>query len=180
MAIILEHPILRHKMSILRDKNTTTAQFRTLVKEISGLMVYEITRDLKLKNKEIETPITKCEQPFLEGKKLVLVPILRAGLGMVDGILELIPAARVGHIGLYRDEKTLQAVEYFNKLPDQLDKRDVFLLDPMLATGSSASLAINSLKKSGAKNIKLVSLLASKDGIIRIEKEHPDIEIYIV
>ncbi len=179
MIKVIEHPIIKHKMSLLRQKKTTTADFRKITREISTLMVYEMTRDLKLKEKEIQTPITKTLQPFIEGKKLVLVPILRAGLGMVDGILDLIPVARVGHIGLYRDEETLQAVEYFVKLPDKLDVREVLLLDPMLATGSSANLAIELLKKRGAKNIKLVSLLASKQGLENIEKTNPDVDVFV-
>ncbi|MFV0289119.1 MAG: uracil phosphoribosyltransferase [Mycoplasmatales bacterium] len=179
MINIVKHPIITHKVSLLRRKETTTSEFRQLVKEISTLMVYEMTRDLKLKNKEIETPIAKTSQPFIDGKKLVLVPILRAGLGMVDGILDLIPVARVGHIGLYRDEETLQAVEYFVKLPDKLEERDVLLLDPMLATGSSASLAIDLLKSKGVKSIKLTCLLASKQGLEFLKSKHPDIDIYV-
>lgn len=175
----IEHPIIKHKISLLRDKNTTTKEFRQLVREISTLMVYEITRDLPLIEKEIHTPITKTKQPFIEGKKLVLVPILRAGLGMVDGILDLIPGARVGHIGLYRDETTLEAIEYFVKLPDKINQREVLLLDPMIATGSSSKMAIDLLKKNGVKNIKLISLLAAQQGIDEVFKVHSDVEIYV-
>lgn len=177
---IIEHPILQHKMSIIRQKKTKTGDFRKIVKEISNLMVYEMTRDLKIEKKEIETPITITSQPFLAGKKLVLVPILRAGLGMVDGILELIPSARVGHIGLYRNEETLEAVEYFVKLPGELEKRDVLLLDPMLATGGSAIKAIEILKAKGAKNIKLVCLVGSQKGVDAVLESYPDVSIYLV
>lgn len=167
-------------MSLLRRKQTSTAEFRQIVKEISTLMVYEMTRDLKLEYKEIETPLARTEQPFLEGKKLVLVPILRAGLGMVDGMLELIPAARVGHVGLYRDEDTLEAVEYFVKLPGELSKRDTLLLDPMLATGGSAIKAIDIVKEKGAKDIKLVSLLGTQEGVDNVLAAHPDVSIFLV
>lgn len=177
---IIEHPILQHKMSIIRQKETKTGDFRKIVKEISNLMVYEMTRDLKTEKKTIETPITTSNQPFLSGKKLVLVPILRAGLGMVDGILELIPSARVGHIGLYRDEETLQAIEYFVKLPNNLEQRDILLLDPMLATGASALKAIEILKEKGAKNIKLVCLVGTQTGVDKVLENHPDVNIYLV
>lgn len=177
---ILDHPVLQHKMSIIRNKDTGTAEFRQIVKEISTLMVYEVTRNLKTIKKEIQTPLLTTHQPFLEGKKLVVVPILRAGLGMVDGILELIPAAKVGHIGLYRDEDTLKSIEYFVKLPANMSERDTLLVDPMLATGGSAIAAIDILKKSGSKNIKLLCLVGSEVGVMAVNKAHPDVEIFLV
>ncbi len=179
MSKILTHPLIQHKLSEMRKVNTTTSEFRDLVKEVSGLMVYEITRDLKLDYREIQTPITKYDAPFIDGKKLVIIPILRAGLGMVDGILNLVPAARVGHVGLYRDEETLKPVEYFCKVPSNLEKRDVIVVDPMLATGGSAVMAIDLLKEKGAVNIKMICLIASPEGIEYFEKSHPDVELII-
>lgn len=179
MANILHHPLIQHKVSLLRDENTTTHQFRQIVSEISGLMVYEITRDLKLTTKLIKTPITEFNAPFIDGKKLVIVPILRAGLGMVDGITNLIPTARIGHVGLYRDEETLEAVEYFAKFPDKLEERDVFVVDPMLATGGSSIMAVDKLKERGAKSIKLVCLVGCPEGISAFETAHPDVELYL-
>lgn len=179
MANVLNHPLIQHKVSLLRDENTTTHQFRQIVAEISGLMVYEITRDLKMTSKHIKTPITDFDAPFIDGKKLVVVPILRAGLGMVDGITNLIPTARIGHIGLYRDEETLEAVEYFAKFPDKLEERDVFVVDPMLATGGSSIMAVDKLKQRGAKSIKLVCLVGCPEGVEAFENAHPDVELYL-
>lgn len=179
MAKVLNHPLIQHKVSLLRDERTTTYEFRKIVSEISGLMVYEITRDLKLTTKKITTPITDFEAPFIDGKKLVIVPILRAGLGMVDGITNLVPTARIGHVGLYRDEETLEAVEYFAKFPDQLDERDVLVVDPMLATGGSSIMAVDKLKERGAKSIKLICLVGCPEGVAAFEKAHPDVELYL-
>ncbi len=179
MAKVLNHPLIQHKVSLLRDENTTTYEFRKIVSEISGLMVYEITRDLPLTTKEIQTPITKFDAPFIDGKKMVIVPILRAGLGMVEGITNLVPTARIGHVGLYRDEETLEAVEYFAKFPDQLDERDVFVVDPMLATGGSSIMAVDKLKERGAKSIKLVCLVGCPEGVEAFEAAHPDVELYL-
>jgi uracil phosphoribosyltransferase len=176
---IVEHPVIEHKISILRNKDTKTSEFRKTVQEIGSLMTYEITRNLKLKKVEIETPIMKMEANFLDGKNMVVVPILRAGLGMVDGITNLIPTAKVGHIGLYRDEKTLEAIEYFAKFPNELEKRSVFLVDPMLATGATAVAAIDILKKNNAKDIKLVCLVGCPEGVAAVEAIHPDVEIYL-
>ncbi len=179
MAKVLKHPLIRHKISLLRDENTTTNQFRQIVSEISGLMVYEITRDLPVTNKVIKTPITDFSAPFIDGKKLVIVPILRAGLGMVEGITNLIPTARIGHVGLYRDEQTLEAVEYFAKFPDKLEERDVLVVDPMLATGGSSIMAVDKVKERGAKSIKLVCLVGCPEGVAAFEKAHPDVELYL-
>lgn len=181
MAVfILDHPVLKHKMSLIRKKDTSTIDFRKIVQEISVLMAYEVTKNLRTEDKKIETPIAQTLQPFLSGKKLVLVPILRAGLGMVEGMLQVLPSARVGHIGLYRNEETLQPVEYFVKLPDSLENREVLLLDPMLATGHSACSAISILKKRNAKQIKLVCLLGSIPGVETVKTEYPDVDIYLV
>lgn len=177
---VIDHPLLKHKMSIIRDKETSTTQFREVIKEITSLMTYEVTRGFDTELREIETPISKTNQPFLKGKKPVVVPILRAGLGMVDGMLEVMPNSRVGHIGLYRDEKTLEAIEYFIKLPKDLDKRNIIITDPMLATAGSACKAIELLKQRNAKNIKLVCLLASQLGVDKILSEHPDVDLYVV
>lgn len=176
---IMDHPVIEHKISVIRDKNTSTYEFRQVVQEIASLMVYEITRDLKLTTRTIDTPVIQTKARFLDGKKLVVVPILRAGLGMVDGILQLIPTAKVGHVGLYRDEETLQPVEYFAKFPSELDQRDVLLVDPMLATGGSAIAAIDILKRNGAVNIKLVCLVGVDQGVDAVLKAHPDVEIYL-
>ncbi|KRN03559.1 uracil phosphoribosyltransferase [Holzapfeliella floricola] len=175
---VLDHPLIQHKLTMIRDKNTGTKDFRSIANEIAELMVYEITRDLPMESVEIETPMGKSMQKVLAGKKLAVIPILRAGLGMVDGVLELIPAAKIGHIGMYRDEKTLQPHEYFVKLPADIDKRELFVVDPMLATGGSANMAIDALKKRGANNIRLVVLVASPQGVEAIQEEHPDVDIY--
>ena len=176
---IFDHPLIQHKLSIMRDKNTGAKEFRELLEEISMLMVYEVTRDLSTEEVEIETPICVTKSRMLSGKKIGIVPILRAGLGMVDGVLNLVPAARVGHIGLYRDPETLQPVEYYCKLPDDSQNRELLVLDPMLATGGSASAAIAFLKQRGCHNIRLVNLIAAPEGIARVQKDHPDVNIYV-
>ncbi|HHX17589.1 MAG TPA: uracil phosphoribosyltransferase [Clostridium sp.] len=176
--VVLDHPLIQHKVSLLRDRNTRTKEFRELVLEISMLMGYEVTRQMPLKEVEIETPVGVAKTKVLSGKKLGIVPILRAGLGMVDGILKLLPMAKVGHIGLYRDPKTLEPVEYYCKLPEDVEEREIVVLDPMLATGGSASLAIEYLKEKGVKNIKLMCIIASMDGIKTVNKEHPDVTIF--
>ena len=176
---ILDHPLLQHKLSILRDKNTGVKDFRSIVSEIAGLMCYEATRDLPLEDVTIETPVATGTFKMLSGKKLAVVPILRAGLGMVDGILNLIPSAKVGHIGLYRDPETLAPVEYYCKMPSDIAERDVIVLDPMLATGGSAAAAITVLPGYGCKHIKLMNVLAAPEGIACIQKEHPDVDIYV-
>ncbi|KYH29389.1 MULTISPECIES: uracil phosphoribosyltransferase [Clostridium] len=174
----IAHPLILHKLSIIRNKETGAKDFRELVEEIAMLMAYEVTRDFPLEEVEIETPICKTKAKMLSGKKVAIVPILRAGLGMVDGMLKLIPAAKVGHIGLYRDEETLKPVEYFCKMPQDISEREIIVTDPMLATGGSAIDAINALKKRGAKNIRLMCLVASPDGIKAVMDAHPDIDIY--
>ena len=176
---VLNHPLIQHKLTIIRKKTTGTNEFRQIVGEIGGLMVYEMTRDLPLKNVEIETPIGKTVQKELAGKKLVVVPILRAGLGMVEGFLSVLPAAKVGHIGLYRDPKTLKPVEYYCKLPKDVEERDIIVVDPMLATGGSAEAAITFLKEHGCKNIKLVNIIAAPEGIKMVQEKHPDVDIYV-
>ena len=176
---ILDHPLIQHKLTQIRQKDTSTTQFRQMINEIGGLMVYEITRDLPLEQIEIETPVAKTKANVIAGKKMVVVPILRAGLGMVDGILQMIPSARIGHIGIFRDEETLQPVEYFAKFPEELDQRDIFIGDPMLATGGSAIAAINSIKQRGAKNIKLVCLVGAPEGVKAINEAHPDVTVYL-
>ena len=177
---VISHPLIQHKLSILRRTTTSTKDFRELVNEIAMLMGYEVSRDLPLEDVEIETPITKTTQKQLTGKKLAIVPILRAGIGMVDGFLSLIPAAKVGHIGMYRDEETLQPVEYLVKLPEDIDQRQIFVVDPMLATGGSAILAVDSLKKrgAGAANIKFVCLVAAPEGVKALQAAHPDIDVF--
>ncbi|KAJ49145.1 uracil phosphoribosyltransferase [Clostridium tetanomorphum] len=175
----ISHPLILHKLALIRDKNTGSKDFRELVEEVAMLMAYEVTRDLQLQEVEIETPICKSKCKMLAGKKVAIVPILRAGLGMVDGMLKLIPAAKVGHIGLYRDEKTLKPVEYFCKLPQDIGERDVIVTDPMLATGGSAADAITLLKKRGAKHIRLMCLIAAPEGVKAVMDEHPDIDIYV-
>lgn len=175
---ILDHPLIRHKLAILRNKNTGVKEFRELVGEIAMLMCYEATRNLHTEEIEIETPVTKAKVQVLSGKKLAIVPILRAGLGMVDGIINLIPSAKVGHIGLYRDPKTLKPVEYYCKMPADITERDVIVLDPMLATGGSAVAAIDFIKKYGALNIKFMCIIAAPEGVEALAKAHPDVEIY--
>ena len=175
---VINHPLIQHKLSILRRTDTSTKAFRELVDEIAMLMGYEVLRDLPLEDVEIETPITKTVQKQLAGKKLAIVPILRAGIGMVDGLLSLVPAAKVGHIGMYRDEETLQPVEYLVKLPEDIDQRQIFVVDPMLATGGSAILAVDSLKKRGASNIKFVCLVSAPEGVKALQEAHPDVEIF--
>ena len=176
---VFDHPLIQHKLTHIRDKKTGTKEFRELVDEVATLMAYEITRELPLMEVEVETPVQKSQSKVLAGKKLGVVPILRAGIGMVDGILNLIPAARVGHIGLYRDPETLQPVEYYVKLPSDVSERDFFLVDPMLATGGSAIEAVNSLKKRGAKNIRFMCLIAAPEGVKAMTDAHPDVDIYI-
>lgn len=176
---VIDHPLIQHKLSILRDVNTGSKDFRDLLEEIAMLMGYEVTRNFQLEDTEIETPICKTKAKILTGKKVAIIPILRAGLGMVDGMLRLIPAAKVGHIGLYRDPETLKPVEYYCKLPADIEERDIIVVDPMLATGGSASDAITLLKKRGAKNIKLMNLIAAPEGIKTVLKTHPDIEIFV-
>ena len=175
---VISHPLIQHKLSILRREDTSTKDFRELVNEIAMLMGYEVSRDLPLEEVEIQTPIIKTVQKQLSGKKLAIVPILRAGIGMVDGFLSLVPAAKVGHIGMYRDEETLEPVEYLVKLPEDIDQRQIFVMDPMLATGGSAILAVDSLKKRGAANIKFVCLVAAPEGVKKLQYAHPDIDIY--
>lgn len=175
---IFDHPLIQHKLSILRDKNTSSKDFRELVSEIAMLMCYEATRDLPLEDVEIETPICKTTVKHLAGKKLAIVPILRAGLGMVDGVSRMIPSARIGHIGLYRDEKTMQPVEYFCKLPKDIDKRDVILVDPMLATGGSGIDAVNLIKQRNPRSIRFMCLIAAPEGIEAFSNAHPDVPIF--
>ncbi len=176
---IMDHPLLQHKLTILRDERTGVKEFREVVSEIATLMCYEATRDLPLSDVEIKTPVATATFKKLSGKKLAIVPILRAGLGMVDGILTLIPSAKVGHIGLYRDPNTLEPVEYYCKMPNDIAERDVIILDPMLATGGSATAAIQFMKNYGVKNIKLMNILAAPVGIERVNKDHPDVDIYV-
>ncbi|MBQ6973684.1 MAG: uracil phosphoribosyltransferase [Oscillospiraceae bacterium] len=175
---IVDHPLVQHKLTEMRDKNTSVKDFRTLVSEIAVLLTYEATRDLPLTTKRIETPLCQCEMPTLAGKKMAIVPILRAGLGFEDGILSLIPSARVAHIGMYRDEETLEPHFYFLKYPKDIADRDVLVVDPMLATGGSADMAITKMKELGCKNIKLMILVAAPEGVEFIYKKHPDVEIY--
>ena len=174
---VVDHPLVQHKLTLMRDKSTPTNQFRQLLREISHLIAYEVTRDLPLESKPIQTPMTSMEAPVLAGKKLALVSILRAGNGLLDGVLELIPSARVGFVGLYRDEKTLQPVQYYFKVPDGMEDRVVIAVDPMLATGNSSVAAIDLLKNAGARNIKFLCLLAAPEGVARMKEEHPDVDI---
>ncbi len=176
---VFDHPLIQHKITYIRDKNTGTKDFRELVDEVATLMAFEITRELPLEEIEVETPVTTAKTKVLSGKKIAIVPILRAGIGMVDGVLKLIPAAKVGHIGLYRDPETLKPVEYYAKLPADVKERDFIIVDPMLATGGSAVEAINSLKKRGAKNIKFMCLIAAPEGVKAIQEAHEDVDIYI-
>ena len=175
---VLDHPLLQHKLTILRDKRTCVKEFREIASEMTALMCYEATRDLTLEQVEVETPVAKARVSRLAGKKLAVIPILRAGLGMVDGILNLIPSAKVGHMGLYRDPETLEPVKYFCKLPSDISQREVILLDPMLATGGSASAAMDVLKEYGCEHIKLMCIIAAPEGVERIQGDHPDVEIY--
>jgi len=176
---VFDHPLIQHKLTIMRQTTTGPKEFRELLEEISMLMVYEVTRDLPTVDVEIETPICKTTQKMLAGKKLGIVPILRAGLGMVDGIMNMIPACRIGHIGLYRDPETLEPVEYYCKLPADAEERELLLLDPMLATGGSAYDAITLIKKRGCKHIRLVNLIAAPEGIAKVQADHPDVDIYV-
>ena len=175
---VIDHPLIQHKLTIIREKSCGTKVFREVVDEIAMLMAYEVSRDMPLEDVEIETPMGKTIQKTLTGKKVAIVPILRAGIGMVDGMLELIPAAKVGHVGLYRDEETFEPVEYFVKLPADIAERQLFVVDPMLATGGSAIMAIDLLKKRGATNIKFVCLVAAPEGIKALQEAHPDVDIY--
>ena len=175
---VLEHPLIQHKLTIMRRKDTPTSEFKQLLDEISMLMGYEITRNLPTEDVEIETPICKTVQKRISGKKIAIVPILRAGLGMVDGLLRLVPVARVGHNGLYRDPETHLPVEYYCKMPPELEKRQVIIVDPMLATGGSASDAITMVKAKGAKNIMMMCLVASPEGVKKVQEDHPDVDIY--
>ena len=175
---VVNHPLVLHKLTLMRDKNTPSAVFRQLLHEISLLLAYEVARDLPMTTQMIETPLTAMEAPILKGKKLVVVSILRAGNGLLEGMLDLMPSARVGHIGLYRDPKTLQPVEYYFKVPSDIDERPVIVVDPMLATGNSVSYAIKRLKEKGAKDIRLVCLLSAPEGIQHVIAEHPDVPIF--
>lgn len=175
---VIDHPLIQHKLTMIREKNCGTKVFREVVNEIAMLMAYEVSRDMPLEDVVIETPMGKSTQKTLSGKKVAIIPILRAGIGMVDGILELIPAAKVGHVGLYRDEETLQPHEYFVKLPEDIASRQLFVVDPMLATGGSAIMAIDSLKERGASNIKFVCLVAVPEGVKALQEAHPDVDIY--
>ncbi|HCM5009147.1 TPA: uracil phosphoribosyltransferase [Listeria monocytogenes] len=176
---VINHPLVQHKLTIIRDKNTGTKAFRELVDEVATLMAYEITRDMELEDIQVETPLQTTTAKTLTGKKLGIVPILRAGLGMQDGILKLIPAAKVGHVGLYRDHDTLEPVEYIVKLPSDVEERLFIVVDPMLATGGSAIMAIDCLKKRGARNMKFMCLVAAPEGVKALQDAHPDVEIYV-
>ena len=178
-VFIMNHPLIQHKISMLRDQNTGTNEFRKLIEEIATLMGYEALRDLPLEDVEITTPIETCMTPMIAGKKLAIVPILRAGLGMVNGILSLVPTAKIGHIGLYRDEETHEPHEYYCKLPNPIDQRLIVALDPMLATGGSAVSAVDFIKKHGGKNIKFMCIIAAPEGLKRLQEAHPDIQIYV-
>ena len=176
---VMDHPLIQHKMAILRSKDTGVKEFRALVSEIAMLICYEATRDLPLEDTEVETPVAVAKCKVLSGKKLAFVPILRAGLGMVDGVLQMVPSAKVGHIGLYRDPDTLEPVEYYCKMPNDIEERDVIIVDPMLATGGSATAAISFIKNYGCKNIKLMCMIAAPEGVERIRRDHPDVDIYL-
>ena len=175
---VIQHPLVRHKLSVLRDRETSKKKFKELVDEIAMLMAYEVTKDLPLQAVEIETPLEKTTEMKLAGKKLTVVPILRAGLGMVEGVIRLIPSARVGHIGLFRDHDTLQPVDYYFKIPPEPEARDFILLDPMLATGGSASAAVGSLKRQGAKRVRMLCMVAAPEGVQRMLDDHPDVHVY--
>jgi uracil phosphoribosyltransferase len=176
---VLNHPLIQHKLSLIRDERTGSKEFRELVEEVAMLMAYEVTRDFALQEIEVKTPVASAKTMVLAGRKVGLVPILRAGLGMVDGMLRLIPAAKVGHVGLYRDPETLLPVEYYCKLPSDIAERDLIVIDPMLATGGSASAAITFLKDRGAKNIKLMCLIAAPEGVLAVQNAHPDVDIFL-
>ena len=177
-VVVVRHPLVQHKLTLMRSKDTSTGQFRQLLREIGLLMLYEATRDLPLEDRDIETPLVRTRGPMLAGKKLCFVPVLRAGLGFIDAMLELVPSARVGHIGLYRDPTTFTAIEYYLKLPDDISKRLVVIVDPMLATGHSGSAAVRRLKESGAEAIKFICLVAAPPGLDLMRAEHPDVTIY--
>ncbi len=177
--IVMDHPLIQHKLSILRDVKTPSKEFRALISEIANLICYDATRDLPLEEVEVETPICKTKAKMLSGKKVAIVPILRAGLGMVDGMLTLLPSAKVGHIGLYRDPDTLQPVEYYCKLPADIEQREVFVVDPMLATGGSAIDAISQIKKRGPKHVKFLGIIAAPEGLEALSKAHPDVDIIV-
>ena len=178
-VMVFDHPLIQHKVSIMRDKDTTSKEFRELAKEVALLMAFEVTRDLPVEPVDIETPICKTKVNMLAGPDIAIVPILRAGLGFVDGMLELVPTAKVGHVGLYRDPDTHQPVEYYCKLPDQIDKRRIIVVDPMLATGGSAVAAINFIKERGGKDISFMCLIAAPEGIEVLKEAHPDVDIFI-
>ena len=177
---ILDHPLLQHKLTQIRNKETSTLHFRQIINEIGGLMTYEMTRDLPLKEIEVTTPVSLTKSKVLTGSKMVIVPILRAGLGMVDGILQMNPSARIGHIGIVRDDETLTPHEYYAKFPEGLEKRDIFIVDPMLATGGSAVMAIDAVKKRGGVRIKLICLVGAPEGVIAVNAAHPEVDIYLV
>ena len=177
-AVVIAHPLVAHKLSLMRDKSTPSAQFRALLREISLLLGYEVLRDLPTEDRPIETPVGPMQAPFLRGKKLVFVPILRAGTGLLDGLLDLVPSARVGHLGLYRDPDTLAAIEYYCKLPEDIAERLTIIVDPMLATGNSAIAAVDRLKRQGALSLRLLCLLAAPEGIAALQKAHPEVPIY--
>jgi len=178
-VVVFDHPLILHKLCVLRDKRTSVKEFRELISEIAMLMCYEATRDLPLEDVEIETPVAKTTVKRIAGKKLAIVPILRAGLGMVDGMVSMIPNAKVGHIGLYRNPKTLEPVQYYFKMPADIGERDVIVVDPMLATGGSASAAVTFLKEAGVKHVKLMSVIGCPEGIARMQADHPDVDIYV-
>lgn len=178
-VVEVDHPLVRHKLTLLRQVECDTAQFRSLVEEIANLLTYEATKDLETVPLEIETPLMPMTGTAVSGKKVAVVPILRAGLGMVDGVLRMVPVARIGHIGLYRDEETLEPVTYYEKLPDDMAHRDVLVLDPMLATGGSVTVAVDKIKQAGATRIKMLAILAAPEGIARMQADHPDVDIYV-
>lgn len=178
-VFVCDHPLIQHKLTYIRDENTKTKDFRELVDEVATLMAYEITRDISLENVKVKTPVATADAKVISGRMLGLIPILRAGLGMVEGVLKLIPAAKVGHVGLYRDLETLQPVEYYVKLPTDVTERELIVIDPMLATGGSANMAIEVLKKRNCSQIKLMCLIAAPEGVEAVQKEHPDVDIYV-
>lgn len=176
---VFDHPLIQHKLSILREKSTSVKEFRELISEIAMLMCYEATRDLPLEEVEIETPVAKAKVKRISGKKLAIVPILRAGLGMVDGMVSMMPNVKVGHIGLFRDPETLEPVKYYYKMPPDIEERDIIVVDPMLATGGSASAAIQFLKDDGVKHIKLMCIIGAPEGVKRMQEDHPDVDIFV-